>query len=67
MSLKIEADKSYTLNIPSIPNCKIHVDYILDSKCYDDEKLIVFRYWIKHKKLWQQSIISMFELELYNK
>jgi len=58
--------KSYKLKIPNLGKTNIHIDYVLDSKCYENEKIIVFRYWIVKKQRWNQDVISLWELEMYN-
>jgi hypothetical protein len=66
--LKLEAGKSYKLRLPRFSNiAKAHIDYILDSKVYEDSPLVVYRVWLKQKKYWHQDIAPLWELEIYNK
>ena len=65
---ELKPGKSYKLRIPIFSSIvKVHIDYILDSKVYENYPLVVYRVWIKQKKYWQQYIRSLEEIEIYNK
>ena len=73
-ALRIQEGKSYHLNHPHNSNRgkqKVYIDYIIDSKCYgtDDgspEKMIIYRFWLKHKKRWAIHIEHYYTLAIYN-
>lgn len=66
--LKLEPGKSYKIRLPRFSNVvKAHIDYVLESKVYENSPLVVYRVWIKEKKCWRQDISSLWELEIYNK
>lgn len=65
--MKIEQNKSYHLILPnSRVDRKVHIDYILPSKCYNNEELVVYRYYEQHRRAWVQEIIERYKLEMYN-
>jgi hypothetical protein len=66
-TIVLEENKSFKINVKGYKKYKVHIDYILDSKIYNDEVLIVYRIWLKHKKYFHTDIISFYELNLYNK
>lgn len=45
---------------------KIHITNILKS-CYKDQKLIVLKWYGKHKQWWHYELMYDFELEMYVK
>ena len=76
--MKIKAGKSYYMRTPhgeyNKPP-KVHIDYILDDPTfvgskddpnYDDNKLIVYRIWIMHKRYWGYYIDKYYSLCIFN-
>lgn len=62
--MKLQEGKSYNVNLPNGKNIKIHVDYILPSKCYDNEEIIVYRYYKRNR--WEQEVIEKYKFDMYN-
>lgn len=70
--MNYEAGQSFRIFDHSFCNdsMKIHIMYVLDG-IYKDQKLIVYRYFGKHKRWWHQFICTdeemNFKVELYNR
>lgn len=68
--MEIQAGKSYHLRTPdSNGKVKVHIDYILDSPIYnnvDDNKLVVFRVWLKYKRYWKSYVEPYYVLCIFN-
>lgn len=64
---KIEAGASFTATVPfgHREHLKVHIDYVLPSKCYSDVTLVVYRVFGKHKQWWHQFMCTMEEMEYY--
>ena len=43
---------------------KVHIMYVLPS-FYDDQKIIIYRYWSKHRKHWIETMCFDHEMEKY--
>jgi len=69
----LEIGKHYLLKLPGFNGKKVktHIDYILENKInYNDDydnRILVYRVWIKHKRIWHIGCITIWELEIYNK
>lgn len=70
IDLMIEAGKSYNLRHPNGVGKydKLHIDYILDNptNSHWSHKLIVCRYWGKHKQRWFYYTYLYFSMAIYN-
>lgn len=73
--IKFQVGKNYKIKISnSIDALKVHIDGIIPNPAYspqDDwldnsEDLIVYRYWIKHKKRWDWQVKPYWEMCLMN-
>jgi hypothetical protein len=66
-NLNIKEGATFYVKVPfSSPNkIKVHIDYVLPSKIYDDETLIVYRVFGKNKKWWHQFMCTEDEMLTY--
>jgi hypothetical protein len=68
--LMVESGKSYKLRHPNGAGDKdrLHIDYILDNptNSHWSYKLVVCRYWGKHKQRWFHYTYPYFSLAIYN-
>lgn len=68
--LMVESGKSYRLRHPNGAGDKdrLHIDYILDNptNSHLSYKLVVCRYWEKHKQRWFYYTYPYFSLAIYN-
>lgn len=63
--LNMEIGKSYHARLSGgIKPVKIHIDHILPS-VYNGTRLIVFRYWLKHRPWWHEKMLTEEELLMY--
>jgi len=63
-TMKFKQGETYEAYFGGKANYKIHIMYVLDS-IYDNEKLIVYRYYGKHKQYWHEEMKTATSLELY--
>lgn len=65
--MEFKPDETYhALLSGSIEIKKIHIMYVLDS-IYENEKLIVFRWYGKHKQWWHEEMLNSERLSMYIK
>ena len=63
---KLKMGMSFKAKIPDaqFKPMKVHIDHILPS-IYEDERLIVYRVFNKHKKYWHELMCTEREMNIY--
>ena len=71
IEIQIKEGEKYRLEFSGSHGEKLcHIDYILDSKCYQKEigsKIIVFRWWSRNRKVWVHECLLYYVLAIWNK
>jgi hypothetical protein len=59
--MEFKAGQSFRISTPSmgLKYQKIHIDHVLKSKVYSDQKLIVYRWYSKYSKIWRHDMCEL--------
>lgn len=64
--MEFKAGQKYKAKIPfGIKPMKIHICYVLPSKVYKDETLIIYKVYGKHKQYWHEFMCTKDKMEHY--
>ncbi len=64
--MDIKEGQTFKLKIPfGEKPMKVHICYILPSKCYSDRTLIIYRVYGKHKQWWHEFMCTLRDFEFY--
>jgi hypothetical protein len=62
---ELVAGKSYKIRLNwATKPVKVYIEHILPS-VYEDERLIVYRVWLKHKRYWHEGMCTKTQMDSY--
>ena len=67
MSEKIVEGNSFRARVPfgGRESMKVHICYVLPSKAYSDETLVIYKVYGKHKQWWHEFMCDKEQMEFY--